>query len=179
MSVEDTEYNLKLSGELTFNMSDNTINITCGNAKFKTFLKGTGKVTIEWNSSQEDAKFQIPTWDPNKKILVDQYRFMYTLDGKVYGKIAEVGSGVRPLNDAEKSMLVSKKIPIVNTATNVLIVRQMMNTTREEKFLADKYDKIKKLLTFTDGALVDDVLTVYSSCDEDCALSNSDVNFVV
>jgi hypothetical protein len=145
IQVTSPEYDLNISGDLTFYVAGNTVKISCGGAKFETLMRESGKMTIEWNPQPNQPVelapgplSLIPAWDIERKIMIDQDRFIYTLKGEVYGKIAHDGNGVRPLNDAEKSILSSRKVPMVETAMTVSAVRLIRETTKEEKIALDR-----------------------------------------
>jgi len=171
IQVTSTEYNLNLSGEITLYVSGNTIKVTHGSTKFETLMRGTGKVTIEWNAeSTGDSSFSIPVWDPKKRFLVDMDRFIYTLKGEVYGKLAQEGGGIRLLNSAEKAILATKGIPVCEAATNMFAVRSIRDSVREEKYNLDMQSKSDEFnnIFIGDDCLDDDTSVSCSEHDNLC-----------
>ena len=158
IQVTSAEYNLKINGDLSFCVSGNTIRITHKSTNFEIFMKGSGKVTIEWTPMEPhshrppEEPFSVPSWDSERQILVDSDRFLYNLRGEVYGKIAQQGGGIRPLNDAERIILAAEKIPIREEVTTCVSVKRNRAATREEKFLLDKTEHIN---AFKEAFIVD------------------------
>nr|QBK85463.1 MAG: hypothetical protein LCMAC101_00500 [Marseillevirus LCMAC101] len=146
IQVTSTEYNLKLSGELSLYVSGSTIKVTCGSTKFETLMRGAGKITIEWydqDDISEDTFFQIPAWDSERKILVDKDRFIYTFKGEVYGKVAQEGGGLRPLNSAERAILTTKNISICESIISNYDVKLIRDSVRKEKNRQSQINEFK------------------------------------
>ncbi len=181
IQVTSDEYNLKIDGNLSFCVSGNTIRITHESTNFETVMKGPGKVIIEWSLPKgvveqqprhSEEPFSVPSWDSERQILVDLDRFLYNLRGEIYGKIAQHGGGIRPLNDAERTILAIKKIPIREEITTCASVKRNRAATREEKSLLDKTEYIN---AFKNAFISDD--TSIESDDESICPDHEEIQY--